>query len=190
MPSIAALPPGANYLTNFIATDLEAGLVEAIDQQIWIEDLKRRVQHYGYRYDYRARAVSRDAYLGPLPFWASDLANDLVSEDQFDRMPDQLIVNEYLPGQGISAHVDCVPCFGDAIVSISLLSSCEMVLRERGSGKKRSIVLEPRSALFLSGPARYEWTHEIPARQSDLIGGQRLARSRRLSLTFRTVKLI
>lgn len=188
MLSIAALPPGANYLADLITTDLEARLVEAIDRQVWIEDLKRRVQHYGYRYDYRARTVSRDAYLGPLPSWASDLANDLVSEDRFERMPDQLIVNEYLPGQGISAHVDCVPCFGDVIASISLLSACEMVFKERGSDKKRSIVLEPRSALLLSGPARYEWTHEIPARQSDLIGGQKLARSRRLSLTFRTVE--
>lgn len=184
------LPPGARYVAGFIDLPTQDALIAAIDERPWIEDLKRRVQHYGYRYDYRARTVTTDAYLGPLPQWAFDLADRFADNGWFERAPDQLIVNEYLPGQGISAHVDCVPCFGNAIVSISLLSSCEMVLKERGSDKKRSIVLEPRSAFFLSGPARYEWTHEIPARQSDLIGGQKLARSRRLSLTFRTVKLM
>ncbi len=188
MFSVAKLPPGAFYLPDFVALDLEARLVAAIDEQPWIVDLKRRVQHYGYRYDYRARVVTPDAYLGSLPAWASDLALKLADIDWFKTVPDQLIVNEYLPGQGISAHVDCVPCFGDVIVSVSLLSQCEMLLRERVSGEKRSIRLEPRSALLLTGPARFEWTHEIPARKSDPINGARVARSRRLSLTFRTVE--
>lgn len=183
------LPPGARYLAGLIDLSMQDVLIAAVDQRPWIEDLKRRVQHYGYRYDYRARTVTSDAYLGPLPQWASDLAGRLVSNGWFDKPPDQLIVNEYLPGQGISAHVDCVPCFGEVIASISLLSTCEMVFKERGTDQRRAVVLEPRSALLIAGPARGEWTHEIPARKSDPIEGQRVPRSRRLSLTFRTVEV-
>jgi alkylated DNA repair dioxygenase AlkB len=183
------LPPGALYVAEFIDLPMQDALIAAVDERPWIEDLKRRVQHYGYRYDYRARTVTSDAYLGPLPDWATDLADMLHGKSWFEKSPDQLIVNEYLPGQGISAHVDCVPCFGDVIVSISLLSTCEMVFKERGTDDRREAVLEPRSALLLSGPARFDWTHEIPARKSDTVNGQQLTRSRRLSLTFRTVQV-
>lgn len=190
LPSVDKLPPGADYQPECVTAEIEARLVEVIDARPWIEDLKRRVQHYGYRYDYRARTVSPDAFLGPLPSWASDLARRFVGTGWFEREPDQLIVNEYLPGQGISAHVDCVPCFGNVIVSISLLSRCEMVFENCSIADRRTALLEPRSALLLAGPARLEWTHAIPARKSDLINGQRVPRSRRLSLTFRTVEVL
>lgn len=183
------LPPGAHYRPEFVTAGSEAQLVKTIDEQPWIADLRRRVQHYGYRYDYRARNVTPDAYLGPLPQWASDLAGRLAGNGWFERAPDQLIVNEYLPGQGISAHVDCVPCFGDTIASISLLSTCEMVFENHSIGDRRTALLEPRSALLLNGPARLAWTHAIPARKSDLVNGQRVPRSRRVSLTFRTVEV-
>jgi alkylated DNA repair dioxygenase AlkB len=100
-------------------------------------------------------------------------------------MPDQVIANEYLPGQGISAHIDCEPCFSEAIVSLSLLSPCEIIFRERRSDAKLGVVLEPRSAIVMKDDARYEWTHEIPARKSDIIDGAKVERSRRVSLTFR-----
>ena len=105
------LLPGARYVAGFIDQPMQDALIAAVDERPWIEDLKRRVEHYGYRYDYRARTVTPDDYLEPLPQWASDLARRLVDHGWFGRTPDQLIVNEYLPGQGISAHVDCVPCF-------------------------------------------------------------------------------
>lgn len=98
---------------------------------------------------------------------------------------DQVIVNEYLPGQGISAHVDCVPCFGPVIASVSLGATCEMLFHNLSTKARSSILLEPHSLLMLSGEARYSWSHEIPARQSDLIEGMRVTRGRRVSLTFR-----
>lgn len=118
-------------------------------------------------------------------FW--HLNERLLAKGLFASAPDQVIANEYLPGQGISAHVDCVPCFDDTIVSLSLLSRCEMVFRERLSGGKLSVILEPCSAVVMTGAARYEWTHEIPARKSDGIDGMKVLRARRISLTFRKV---
>ncbi len=189
MPIGRDLPSGATYHDDFLSPVEAAGAVLLLDQGDWDGGLKRRVQHFGHRYDYKARAVTRDSFLGPLPAWLENLGNRLVEVGCFDVAPDQVIANEYLAGQGISAHVDCEPCFNDTIVSISLLSCCEMIFRDKDSGARSSVILEPRSALVLKNEARYRWTHEIPARKSDLIEGERVLRSRRISLTFRKVLL-
>lgn len=173
--------PGLTYIPDFITRDEESALIGEIDAQPWLNDLKRRVQHYGYKYDYKARAVTNDAYLGPLPDWLMPVAQKLTFK------PDQAIVNEYQPGQGISAHVDCVPCFDDTIASLSLGSGATMQFTK--GNEKQEIYLEPRSLIILSGPARYEWQHAIPARKTDVVRGFKIERKRRLSLTFRTVKI-
>lgn len=170
---------GLSYLPNFISSDEEKALIESIDHQPWLHDLKRRVQHYGYKYDYKARRVTSDSYLGPLPDWLTDIA------DKLPFMPDQAIVNEYLPGQGISAHIDCEPCFGDHIASLSLGSAAIMQFEK--DGQREELYLEPCSLLILSGAARYEWTHAIHARKSDKVNGFKHQRERRVSVTFRSM---
>lgn len=178
---------GLSYVRGFLsATDGDV-ICRALDCRDWDTTLKRRVQHFGYRYDYRARTVPEDARLGPLPEWLGDLARRLVEDGHFGALPNQVIANEYLPGQGISAHIDCESCFGDTIALLSLLSACEMVFRHAVTGERRSVVLEPGSLRVLKGEARYGWTHQIPARASDLVDGIKRMRGRRVSLTFRTV---
>jgi alkylated DNA repair dioxygenase AlkB len=171
--------PGLQYLPDFITVNEGRALIEAIDGQPWLNDLKRRVQHYGYKYDYKARAVTAGSYLGPLPDWLVPVSQKLPFK------PDQAIVNEYLPGQGISAHVDCVPCFADTIASLSLGSGA--VMQFANGQKKHDLYLEPCSLIILSGPSRYEWTHAISARKSDVVGDFKIERGRRVSLTFRTM---
>jgi alkylated DNA repair dioxygenase AlkB len=170
---------GLRCVQDFITEDEEQALMEVIDHQPWLNDLKRRVQHYGYKYDYKARAVTDDAYLGSLPDWITPVAQKLSFK------PDQTIVNEYLPGQGISAHVDCVPCFGDTIASLSL--GFGAMMQFTNGDRKEEIYLEPRSLITLSGSARHDWTHAIPARKSDTVNGCKVERRRRISLTFRKV---
>lgn len=51
------------------------------------------------------------------------------------------------------------------------------------TSEKKSIALEERSLIVLTGPARYEWQHAIPARKSDIIDGIKTERTRRVSLT-------
>ncbi len=186
---VAPAVPGLTYLADYLTADEHDCLVATVDRQPWLTGLQRRVQHYGYRYDYKARKVARDFYLGPLPDWAAGLAERLRREGWFATPPDQLIVNEYQPGQGISKHVDCVPCFGPTVVSVSLGSTCVMELAEAKTKRKVPLLLAPRSAVVLQGDARYRWTHAVPARKRDTVGGQSYPRTRRLSLTFRTVLL-
>jgi alkylated DNA repair dioxygenase AlkB len=160
---------GLSYTKNHINQEQERFLITQIDNQPWLKDLKRRVQHYGYKYDYKARRITPDLKIGNIPDWLQILPNF-----------DQVIINEYLTGQGITPHIDCIPCFGDTICSLSFLELCEMVLER--DNVKHSIILEPRSLLTLQGEARYKWSHSIPQRKSNI-------KNRRVSITYRKVIL-
>lgn len=178
---------GLCYIPNFISEKEHDVLLTAIDELPWLTDLKRRVQHYGYKYDYKARNILPDSYLGELPLWLGDLQERLFTNGILKQKPDQAIINEYMPGQGISAHIDCVPCFDDVIASLSLGS--DVIMQLSSGGQKHNVFLEKRSLIILSGVARYKWQHAIPARKSDIIDGIKLQRQRRVSVTFRKVIL-
>ena len=183
----AALAPSVLYFSDFLSCAEEETIGFRLDAGEWSNRLKRRVQHFGYLYDYKVRAVAADAYLGQLPEWLQILAKRLVASGYCADQPDQVIANEYLPGQGISAHVDCVACLSDTIISISLLSQSEMVFRERSSSRSLPVLLQPRSGIALTRTGRYDWTHEIPARKSDIVLGAKVERGKQTSLTFRKV---
>jgi alkylated DNA repair dioxygenase AlkB len=184
--AIAYRPAGLQYLEEWISEDEQRALLCAIDKEPWLTDLARRVQHYGYKYDYRARQVDSGMHLGPLPAWSLSITRRL-SGDGLMRPPDQMIVNEYLPGQGIAPHIDGIACFGPVIASLSLGSACVMSLT---LGSERVLIrLRPRSLLLLAEDARCRWRHGIAARKSDIWEGARMPRGRRVSLTFRTVRV-
>lgn len=182
---------GLQYLPDYLNPRYQARLLACIDAAPWLDDLKRRVQHYGYRYDYKSRRVDRSQYLGPLPDWCAYFAQQLHLDGYFAAAPpDQVIVNEYTPGQGIAAHIDCTPCFEDTVVSISLGSACIMNFsRSEDASQNIDQLLLPGSAVVLQGAARFEWRHGIKSVKADLIQGERVVRQRRVSLTFRKVKL-
>lgn len=183
--------PGLVYKANFISRDDELELVRRIDEGEWDAPLARRVQHYGWRYDYKQRQVHPSLYLGLLPDWAAKLSRRLVDEGFVDDLPDQLIVNEYLRDQGIGQHTDNPNSFAEQVVTISLLETWGMVFRLPGSKIRIEKELERGSIAVLTGDSRYKWTHEIPKRKYERVGveGSRLLRGRRISLTFRKTRL-
>lgn len=173
---------GLLYIPDYLSTDEETKLLKILNKQNWDNPLSRRVQHYGYRYDYKARKVTADMYIGTLPKWLNDLAVQLKNDGLSEEVPDQVIVNEYQPGQGISAHVDCESCFGPRIFSLSLESAAIMDFTLEGKPKKE-VVLERRSLVMMYGDARSIWKHSVPARLKD----KGIDRGTRVSLTFRNV---
>lgn len=173
------------YISNFIGEDEEQTLLSIIDANIWSNDLTRRTQHYGYKYNYTDKKIDPSMSLGPIPEWL-DVYCERVAKF-FPRKPDQVIINEYMPGQGLGGHVDTVTSFGPVIASLSLNSTCGMDFEEVSTGKSGCTVLEPRSLLVLAEDARYKWRHGITARLQDPLGDQVLTRKRRVSLTFRTI---
>lgn len=95
LPSI----PGLICIPDFV--NESRSLLATVDRMPWLDDLSRRVQHYGWRYDYKSRTIPCDAYLGPLPGFLQDAAEELFSAGLLKCVPDQAIVNEYLPGLGM-----------------------------------------------------------------------------------------
>ena len=178
--------PGLTLVDEFLNEAEENEILDKIDQIPWSNDLSRRVQHYGWRYDYKARQVDPSMRLGPLPEWAERVAQRLVSKGYVEELPDQLIVNEYEGNQGIAPHIDSESSFADGVAMVSLLQTWEMVFRKPRRDKE-IVKLERRGAAILRGEARYGWTHEIPKRKSEPGPVKRIPRLRRVSLTFRKV---
>ncbi|MEO4014979.1 alpha-ketoglutarate-dependent dioxygenase AlkB [Pseudomonas rossensis] len=179
-------PKGLLIIQDFITPKEESSFLASIEKAPWDSSMTRRVQHYGWRYDYKARKILPSAYLGPLPKWAESLGKRLVKEKYLSELPDQVIVNEYLGNQSISKHIDCIPCFRGAVVTISLLESWEMVFSRKtklDAEEKYKVVLNRRSAAVLGGESRSDWYHEIPRRSKEA----GILRERRISITFRKV---
>jgi alkylated DNA repair dioxygenase AlkB len=171
--------PGLRYVAGYLDAAAHDSLLAAVDAGPWRQFGQRRAQVYGYSY-HHTKGVHR---VDDLPSWAQELAGRLERDRLMAEMSDQLIVNDYAPGQGISAHVDA-PLFTDTIVSISLGSSCMMEFTTESASREEQF-LEPMSALVITGEARHEWKHAIPARSYDVWRGREWPRARRVSLTFR-----
>ena len=178
---------GAALVPDVVTEAEERRILLRIAQAPWMTDLSRRVQHYGSRYDYRAPGNGRHDPAPPFPRWAAVIAGRL--QPLFGgRLPEQCIVNEYRPGQGIGMHADHAS-FGDVVVSLSLAAAWTMNFRPRsrrpyvrgGLASDEVVLLPRRSALVLRGPARHTWMHGIdPAANA--------GRSEtRLSATYRTL---
>jgi hypothetical protein len=45
------------FTRDFVDPETHNTLLAEIDHNPWLRDLSRRVQHYGYRYDYKARGI-------------------------------------------------------------------------------------------------------------------------------------
>ena len=158
---------GAVIVPDIVTEAEERRILLRISQAPWMTDLSRRVQHYGYRYDYRQPGSARHTPAAPFPRWATAVAERL--RPLFDgRLPEQCIVNEYRPGQGIGMHADH-SSFGDVVVSLSLAAAWTMNFRPRnarpyvrgGLASDEVVLLPRRSALVLRGPARSGWMHGI-----------------------------
>lgn len=189
LESTIARISGLKYVPEFINEKEHEELWQAIYKEPWLTDLKRRVQHYGWKYDYKSRSIDYSMFLGELPSWAKPIAHRLYKSGYLPNMPDQLIINEYQPGQGIANHVDCEPCFGSTIITISLGSKCVMDFINIKTKEKIEVLLEPRSLAVLSEEARYNWSHGIAARKIDKFTNVKSDRQLRISMTFRNVIL-
>jgi len=178
-------PPGFRYRTGFLEAVEERALVE------WIETLpltqfefhgylaKRRVVSFGWKYEYDERALHRAEPIPEMLFPLRERAAGFVGCRAEDLVQSSVV--EYRPGTSIGWHRD-KPMFGE-VVGVSLRSPCTFRFRRRiGTRDARawqrfSFTAEPRSIYLMSGPARTDFEHSIPA-----------VASLRYSITFRTLR--
>jgi alkylated DNA repair dioxygenase AlkB len=169
--------PGLRYLPEYLSGEDEQAVAAAVDGLSWDTAWRRRRQPYGAGYGRSGGAPS-------IPAWGRRLAARLFADGVTAEPFDHMLVNEYLPGQGIAPHRDYAP-FGRTVASLSLLSACVMEFRQPPTGRRERLLLLPRSLLVMSDEARYEWEHGIAPRQRDVWHGLPVRRRRRLSVTFR-----
>ena len=176
---------GAVLVRDFVTPAEEARLLLRIAEAPWLTELRRRVQHYGFRYGYGGAGAREPA--PAFPRWARVMAERLRAHFGGE-LPVQCIVNEYRPGQGIGMHADHRD-FGPVVASLSLGADWPMRFRARSGHPYAAgalpgdevAVLPRRSVLVLSGAARRRFMHGIDRRMS--------ARetATRVSATFRTL---
>ncbi len=172
--NLANIIYGLIYQDDFISDEYANSLIQEIDKNKWLPDLTRKVQHYGYKYDYRNRIVENLGGILNFPQFLIEL-NGMIRKT-FNLNFNSAIINEYKSGQGISKHVDA-KCFGNEIATISLCEDDELEF-ERNMIKPIK-VLRKNSILILQNDGRYNWTHCIKPK---------IRKDRRISITFRNVK--
>jgi alkylated DNA repair dioxygenase AlkB len=163
----SGLPEGFRYYPGILSPEEEQALARELaslpfkpfDFHGYLAN--RQVVSFGYRYDYDRRAVVESA---PFPSFLVSLRQKIA--ETFDRPADafrQVLINEYRPGAGIGWHRDKAQF--DEVVGVSLLAPCVLRFRRKSGDTwdRASLPVEPRSAYLLSGPARGEWEHSIPA---------------------------
>ncbi len=171
---------------EFIDKEEERKLINAIRRENWSTELSRRTQHYGYEYHYYSRNINPAPQI---PDWGKEFIEKLIESKIVEQSPDQIIVNEYKPGQGIREHVDNIQKFGDVVISLSLKSACEFkFINTKNKNITWSIYLQPRTLVIMKGESRYQWMHKIPAVKYDLIDNQCINRRLRISITLRYIK--
>jgi len=175
-------PEGLIYLPGFLSEEEERGLLEHARSAAYAEIrmrgqvARRRTAHFGWLYGYESWQVEPGPaipdFLLPLRARCAELMGEAP-----ERLVEALL-SEYMPGATIGWHRDA-PMFGPSVVGVSLGSACRMRF-QRGLGEERrtyEVELAPGSAYVLSGAARSQWQHSIPA-----------VKEPRYSITFRTLR--
>jgi alkylated DNA repair protein (DNA oxidative demethylase) len=179
---VSDLPEGLVYRPEFLSADEERDLLEIFEgldfEQIVMKGVvaRRMAKRYGMGYDYDRRlavpgAESMPGWLLPLRDRAAELAG--IPGDELV----QALVQRYPEGAPIGWHRDS-PSY-ELVAGISLLSPARMRFRRgpRAEREQREVLLAPRSAYVLAGPARWSWEHHVPP-----------AKALRYSITLRSLR--
>ncbi|XP_054710568.1 alpha-ketoglutarate-dependent dioxygenase alkB homolog 6-like [Uloborus diversus] len=206
------LPNSAYYIPNFISSSEENFLLEKIysaPKPKWKTLSNRRLQNWG------GLPHPKGMIQEELPKWLCNVIDKISDLNIFgEKVPNHVLVNEYLPGQGIMPHEDG-PLFYPTIATVNIGShtvldyyekinteECSEAKLETGHNKKHigSLLLERCSLLLVQDNLYQEYLHGIQERTVDSITeniknldsvsadeGQELNRDSRISLTIRHV---
>jgi alkylated DNA repair dioxygenase AlkB len=172
-------PEGLRYRSEFISTAAEQDLIGHVAAlplqpfQFGQYEGKRRVASFGFRYDYTLRRLEEAE---PIPAWLSELIERVEDFGGPVTRVRQVLCTQYDTGVGIGWHRD-KPYF-DRVYGLSLGSACKFRFRRPLGPKWERFTLDaaPRSLYMMSGAARQDWEHSIPAVVAP-----------RYSITFRTM---
>jgi len=218
---IKSLPSSSYYISDFISQEEEQLLLSRIataPKPRWKQLTHRRLQTW-------PSDLTKNTLLdSPLPRWLTDPifdrllscpisvaeSNRNIFTDSPHHAPNHVLINEYLPGEGIMPHKDGA-AYHPVVCTISLGGSlCLDIYGNKEDGTIESaprwkILQEPRSLLITSGELYTDYLHgiaevkeeinlspttvanwELLGNPDDVVCG-RLERKTRTSLTYRDV---
>lgn len=207
---ISSLPRTVIYLPDFISAQEESEIlhkVYSVPKPKWTQLKNRRLQNWGGIPHVKGMIPEK------IPEWLQKYIDKINALYVFKEtnLPNHVLINEYLPGQGIMSHVDG-PLFYPVISTINCGSHA--FLRFHPNIKDDSekylktecetftLLLEPRSLLVLQHELYTDYMHGIDGTKADVVDdtvknlelcekkydlGQQLPRTTRISLTIRNV---
>ncbi|KAH8249076.1 hypothetical protein KR032_005671, partial [Drosophila birchii] len=203
-------PPTVMYIPNFITSEEEQRILSHIERTPkprWTQLLNRRLVNYG------GVPHPNGMIAEEIPEWLQNYVDKVNNLGVFEspQNANHVLVNEYLPGQGILPHTDG-PLFYPIISTISCGSHTVLEFAKRETEEDQQtaprevlfkLLLEPRSLLILKDTLYSDYLHSIAENNEDVlcdrisnydlcentykIGDHLVRRSPRISLTIRNV---
>lgn len=176
------------YIPNFITSDEEQRILSQIDRAPkpkWTQLLNRRLINYG-GIPHPNGMVAEE-----IPEWLQNFVDKINNLNIFEsQKANHVLVNEYLPGQGIMPHTDgplfyptisTISCGSHTVLEFSkrekVLDEENIELTERGIETDMSttrnvlfkLILEPRSLLILKDSLYNDYLHSISEIDQDIL---------------------
>ncbi|XP_014272536.1 alpha-ketoglutarate-dependent dioxygenase alkB homolog 6 [Halyomorpha halys] len=206
---IRSAPPTIYYIPDFINEPEENWILDKVytaPKPKWTQLLNRRLQNWG------GLPIPNGMIVEPIPSWLKtfmDKVSDLKVFNDGILRANHVLINEYLPGQGIMPHVDG-PLFYPTIATISCSSHTVLEFEknfapdeEKADDSKISVFLQRRSLVIVKDTMYTDYKHTIRELKEDEIDenilnsqlsqltlGDKLQRETRISLTIRHVPKI
>lgn len=163
---------GLRYIDDWINKEEANELYNILSTLNWISvgnsKNSRVAAHYGYYYNYDRSGLTKAP---PIP---ERLLEILIPQSKFDfnnihidrSRFNQLIINQYLPGQKIAPHIDHTKYFDDIIVCITLMNDdavIPIIFQKyfNNTTEQRLVNAKNRSMYLMSGDARWNWKHSL-----------------------------
>lgn len=197
---VLSVPPTVYYIPNFISQEEEEYILKnvySVPKPKWTCLSNRRLQDYG--------GVPHEKGMIPekMPSWLQVYVDKIANLNIFDgQRPNQVLVNEYLPGQGIMPHTDG-PLFFPIVTTISCGSHTVLEFLENNEKRAKicDLLLERCSLVIIKDDMYTKYLHSIREVDEDLVAGcanldncmqkyslnEKLKRDTRVSLTIRNV---
>uniref|UniRef100_A0AAG5CTJ9 Fe2OG dioxygenase domain-containing protein n=1 Tax=Anopheles atroparvus TaxID=41427 RepID=A0AAG5CTJ9_ANOAO len=173
-------PPSIYYVPNFITEEEETSILQAISKTPkprWTQLSNRRLINYG-GIPHPKGMIAED-----MPVWLTQYVMRINQLNIFEQgiEANHVLVNEYLPGQGIMPHLDG-PLFYPTIATISCGSHTVLEYDrqiEMGPSDNTSLVresvtkvlIEPCSLLVVKEDMYHKYFHSIKEQEQDTIDG-------------------
>ncbi|KAM0736259.1 Alpha-ketoglutarate-dependent dioxygenase alkB-like protein 6 [Formica fusca] len=205
---VSQIPDTAYYIPNFITEEEERQIIKYINSvplPKWTQLSHRRLQNWG------GIPHPKGMIAEEIPSWLQKYIDKVTALNAFESrvLPNHVLINEYLSGQGIMAHSDG-PLFYPVVTTISCGAHTLLDFYKRLDTTEQqqpklefSLLLERRSLLVLQKDLYHNYLHSIAERDVDSISessiknlhmcagkfieGEIIKRDTRLSLTIRHV---